>query len=225
MSPERHAFDLVLHTLRDAAAASGRPCASLLAVSKTQPAQAVAALAAWGQRDFGENYVAEAIEKVRSLAALRLRWHLIGHLQSNKCRAVAEHFDWVQSIDRERIIEPLDRYRPASLEPLSVLIQVNPEGEAGKSGCAPGEIAPLAAIIRQSPRLRLRGLMAIPEPTPDLAQRQRTFASLHAMYRDLASGFPEVNTLSMGMSEDYRLAIAEGATMVRIGSALFGARS
>lgn len=225
MNPQRQALEAVLQTLNKAASAAGRPAVRLLAVSKTQPASAVATLASWGQRAYGENYVQEAVAKIGALRELDLEWHLIGHLQSNKCREVAENFDWVQSLDRARLIEPLSRYRPDTRPPLNILIQVNPDGEAGKSGCAPGEIAALSRAVTSAPRLRLRGLMAIPEPTPDFSRRRRTFQQLRAWFDELRGEFPDVDTLSMGMSEDFALAIAEGATMVRIGSALFGPRS
>ena len=225
MTPQRQALRRVLQVLDNAASAGDRPAARLLAVSKTQPAEAVAALAAMGQRAFGENYVQEAIAKIAALRELKLEWHLIGHLQSNKCREAAEHFDWVQSLDRAKLIEPLNRYRPDALPPLNVLIQVNADGEAGKAGCAPGEIGALARAVAAAPRLRLRGLMAIPEPTPDLARRRRTFRRLRAWFDQLRLEFPGVDTLSMGMSEDFPLAVEEGATMVRVGSALFGPRT
>jgi len=225
MTPQRQALRRVLQVLDNAASAGDRPAARLLAVSKTQPAEAVAALAAMGQRAFGENYVQEAIAKIAALRELKLEWHLIGHLQSNKCREAAEHFDWVQSLDRAKLIEPLNRYRPDALPPLNVLIQVNADGEAGKAGCAPGEIGALARAVAAAPRLRLRGLMAIPEPTPDLARRRQTFRQLRAWFDQLRLEFPGVDTLSMGMSEDFPLAVEEGATMVRVGSALFGPRT
>lgn len=225
MSPQRQALESVLQTLNNAASAAGRPAVRLLAVSKTQPASAVAALASWGQRAFGENYVQEGTAKIEALRELDLEWHLIGHLQSNKCRDVAEHFDWVQSLDRARLIEPLSRYRPQSRPPLNILVQVNADGEAGKSGCAPGEIAALARAVAAAPRLRLRGLMAIPEPTSDFSRRRQTFRQLRAWFDELRGEYPDIDTLSMGMSEDFTLAIEEGATMVRIGSALFGPRS
>jgi pyridoxal phosphate enzyme (YggS family) len=227
MSPQQQALESILQILNDAASTCKRPVARLLAVSKTQPASAIAELAGRGQLAFGENYVQEAMVKIAALDALdpALEWHLIGHLQSNKCREVAEHFDWVQSLDRLRLIEPLSRHRPPTLAPLNVLIQVNADGEAGKSGCAPTEIGVLARAASDAPRLRLRGLMAIPEPTPDFARRRQTFRQLRDWFDDLRAEFPDVDTLSMGMSEDFQLAVEEGATMVRIGSALFGPRS
>ena len=197
---------------------------ALLAVSKTQPAAAIRALAGLGQRAFGENYVQEALAKQRQLADLALEWHLIGPLQSNKCRDVAQHFDWLQSLDRARLIAPLAQHRPANHAPLNVLIQVNIDDETSKSGCAPDQIAALAAEIAAAPRLRLRGLMAIPAPVPDRAQRRDAFQRMCTLFGRLRSAHADIDTLSMGMSDDFELAIAEGATMVRVGTALFGAR-
>ena len=198
---------------------------SLLAVSKTQPATAIAELAALGQRAFGENYVQEALGKQRELAAAGdLQWHLIGPLQSNKARAVAEHFDWLQTLDREKLVEPLNRFRPDDAMPLNVLIQVNIDAQDSKSGSAPAQVPALAQCVAAAPRLRLRGLMAIPEPAADPAVRRNAFQRMRKLYDALKSTFPHIDTLSMGMSEDFELAIAEGATMVRIGTAVFGAR-
>ncbi|MCQ4165219.1 YggS family pyridoxal phosphate-dependent enzyme [Tahibacter harae] len=223
MSSSETAFTEIQARLRHVAAQHGHP-AELLAVSKTKPAAAVRALAALGQRRFGENYVQEALAKQRELAGLDLEWHLIGPLQSNKCREVAEHFDWLQSLDRPKLIAPLARWRPAERGPLNVLIQVNIDDEASKSGCAPAQLPALAAAVAAEPQLRLRGLMAIPAPHADLALRRAAFARMHALYRELQAGYPGVDTLSLGMSEDFELAVAEGANLVRIGSALFGAR-
>lgn len=206
-----------------AAASPNRP-AGLLAVAKTQPAAAVRALAALGQRAFGENYVQEALAKQRELADLPLEWHLIGPLQSNKCREAARHFDWVQSIDRAKLLPLLDRERPADRPPLNLLLQVNIDGEASKSGCAPDAVMALADQAAALPRLRLRGLMALPEPHPDEAHRRAAFARMRALFEALRERHPGCDTLSMGMSEDWPLAVAEGSTLVRVGSALFGAR-
>jgi pyridoxal phosphate enzyme (YggS family) len=224
MNQASAALSALQQAIQNAARQAGRPVPRLLAVSKTQPPEAVARLADAGQRAFGENYVQEAVAKIAALAGRGLEWHLIGHLQSNKSREAAEHFDWVQSLDRPKLVDALDRHRPSGLEPLNILIQVNPDGEAGKSGCAPEAVAALAKAVASAPRLRLRGLMAIPEPTPELAQRRPAFARMARLFETLRGEHPEVDTLSMGMSEDYALAIAEGATMVRIGTALFGAR-
>ncbi|WP_395683353.1 YggS family pyridoxal phosphate-dependent enzyme [Dokdonella sp.] len=197
----------------------------LLAVSKTQPASAVRALHAAGQRAFGENYVQEALAKQAELADLGLEWHLIGPLQSNKCREVAEHFDWLQTLDRAKLVDLLARHRPAARAPLNVLVQVNIDDEASKSGCTPGAVEGLAAAIAAQPALRLRGLMAIPAPSPDAAVRRAAFARMRALYDALRTKHRDLDTLSMGMSDDLDLAIAEGATMVRVGTALFGARA
>jgi hypothetical protein len=206
-----------------AACAGDRPV-TLLAVSKTHPAAAIRAAAALGQRAFGENYVQEAIAKQGELADLDLEWHLIGPLQSNKCREAANHFDWVQSIDRHKLIPLLARFRPAGRAPLNLLVQVNIDDEASKSGCAPAQVADLAAAIVAEPKLRLRGLMAIPEPSSDPARRRDAFRRMHALFSTLAARYPQADTLSMGMTDDFPMAIAEGANLVRIGSALFGRR-
>ena len=214
----------ILSNLHNAAAAAGRPPPRLLAVSKTQPAEAVAALAAQGQTAFGESYVQEALAKMQELQPLGLEWHLIGHLQSNKAEPVATHFDWVQSVDRPKLVAALARYRPAERGPLNVLIQVNIDDESSKHGCAPDDVDALAATIAAEPNLRLRGLMAIPAPWPDAERRRDAFVRMRTLFEALAAGHPQVDTLSMGMSSDYAEAIAEGATLVRIGTALFGAR-
>lgn len=197
---------------------------TLLAVSKTFGAEAVRTAAAAGQRAFGENYVQEAQAKIGELAGMGLEWHLIGHLQSNKAELAAQLFDWVQTVDRHKLIGALSRYRPADRAPLNVLVQVNIDDEASKHGCRPEEVAGLAEAIAAEPRLRLRGLMAIPAPHPDTARRIDAFRRMQALQDQLAAKHPGVDTLSMGMSEDYALAVAHGATMVRIGTALFGAR-
>jgi pyridoxal phosphate enzyme (YggS family) len=158
------------------------------------------------------------------LTDLNLEWHLIGPLQSNKCREAALQFDWLQSLDREKPLEPLNRFRRADAPPLNVLIQVNVDAEASKSGCAPETVPALARATAQFPRLRLRGLMAIPEPHPDPARRRAAFARMRELFESLRADHPDIDTLSMGMSDDFELAIAEGATLVRIGTALFGAR-
>jgi pyridoxal phosphate enzyme (YggS family) len=206
-----------------AAAGQARP-ARLVAVGKTKPAEALRTLAALGQTAFGENYIQEARAKQIALADLALEWHAIGPLQSNKARDVALHFDWLQTLDRAKLVDPLARHRPPDRAPLNVLIQVNIDDETSKSGCAPREIATLADAIRQQSTLRLRGLMAIPAPLPDLARRRDAFARMRELYDALTSGHAGVDTLSMGMSDDFELAIAEGATMVRVGTALFGHR-
>ena len=209
----------------DAAARRAGHTVRLLAVSKTQPASAIRELAQSGQREFGENYVQEALAKQCELADPALQWHLIGPLQSNKCREVATHFDWLQSLDREKLIPLLDRYRPAQKPPLNVLIQVNIDDEDSKSGCAPEAVARLADLIARATRLRLRGLMAIPRPHADFELRRAAFRRMRSAYDELHRRHPEhVDTLSLGMSDDFELAIEEGATLVRIGTALFGSR-
>ena len=213
-----------LQHLENAAKAAHRPTPALLAVSKLQPAAAVAELARAGQRAFGENYVQEAQAKLGELGSMGLEWHLIGHLQSNKAELAADVFDWVQTVDRHKLIGALSRYRPSDRAPLNVLVQVNIDDEASKHGCRPDEVAALADAIAAEPRLRLRGLMAIPAPHPDTARRIDAFRRMQALQDQLAAKHPGVDTLSMGMSEDYALAVAHGATMVRIGTALFGAR-
>ncbi|CBA16644.1 YggS family pyridoxal phosphate-dependent enzyme [Xanthomonas albilineans] len=207
-----------------AADAAGRPPAQLLAVSKTQTAAAVAALAAQGQRAFGENYVQEAADKVAALAEAGLEWHLIGHLQSNKAELAATLFDWVQSVDRPKLIAPLAKGRPSTRGPLNVLIQVNIDDEASKHGCHPDQIEPLAIAIAAQPALALRGLMAIPAPWPEAERREAAFIRMRTLFEHLRDAYPRVDTLSMGMSGDFAQAIAAGATLVRIGTALFGAR-
>jgi len=218
------ALTQILQRAGAAAHAAGRPEVRLLAVSKTKPAEAVAALAAQGQRAFGENYVQEAADKIAALAPLGLEWHLIGHLQSNKADTAARLFDWVQTVDRPKLVDALARHRPAELPPLNVLVQVNIDDEGSKSGCAPEDIDALADAVAVQPRLRLRGLMAIPAPFPDEAPRRAAFRRMRALFDALATRHPGIDTLSMGMSGDFELAIAEGATMVRVGTALFGAR-
>ncbi|SDL25760.1 hypothetical protein SAMN05216186_11736 [Pseudomonas indica] len=209
--------------IREAAQASQRDFSTigLLAVSKTKPAAAIREAYAAGLRDFGENYLQEALGKQQELTDLDLCWHFIGPIQSNKTRAIAEHFSWVHSVDRLKIAQRLSEQRPAQLPPLNVCLQVNVSGEASKSGCAPEELPNLATAVAHLPRLRLRGLMAIPEPTDDTAAQHAAFARLRELQQAL--NMP-LDTLSMGMSHDLEAAIAEGATWVRIGTALFGER-
>ncbi len=204
-----------------AATAAGRDPLSvtLLAVSKTHPAALVEQALAAGQRSFGENYVQEAIEKMDALAGRSIEWHLVGPLQSNKTRLVAARFDWVHAVESEKVARRLSEQRPAGAAPLNVLIQVNVSGETSKSGAAPGEVAGLAAAISSLPNLKLRGLMAIPEPG---AARAR-FRDVKDLFEKLKAEF-NLDTVSMGMSDDLDAAIAEGSTMVRIGTAIFGAR-
>src|SRR5690606_13647017 len=178
---------------------------------------------------FGENYVQEALAKQATLERIApgsgtLEWHLIGHLQSNKAREAASAFDWVQTVDREKLVIALARHRPDDQPPLNVLVQVNIDDEASKHGCMPEQVDALAAAIAAQPQLALRGLMAIPAPHPDESRRRDAFARMKALHGALAARYPQVDTLSMGMSDDIELAVAEGATMVRVGTALFGPR-
>lgn len=205
----------------------------LLAVSKTQTPDAVAQAARCGQRVFGENHVQEGIEKmlqVRQWQAAGLlgnvptRWHLIGPLQSNKTRVVAEHFDWVQSIDRLKLAERLSAQRPEALAPLQVCIQVNIDASPTKAGVAPADALALAGSVAALPRLRLRGIMVIPDPVPDPRAQAQVFARAHELWLQLRQAGLPIDTLSMGMSADLEVAIAQGSTMVRVGSALFGER-
>ena len=213
----------VSQRIRAAADAVQRDASSihLLAVSKTKPAQAVREAYAAGLHDFGENYLQEALGKQADLTDLPLSWHFIGPIQSNKTRAIAENFAWVHSVDRLKIAQRLSEQRPADLPPLNICIQVNVSGEASKSGCTPADLPALARAISALPRLKLRGLMAIPEPTEDRTEQDAAFAAV----RDLQASLNlPLDTLSMGMSHDLESAIAQGATWVRIGTALFGAR-
>ena len=213
----------------------------LIAVSKTFPAEAVVQAANAGQRHFGENYLQEAVDKIARVKEMApalsdgdvdansLIWPFIGPLQSNKTRAVAEHFDWVHSIEREKVARRLSEQRPAQLPPLNVCIQVNVSGEQTKSGVTPEEALPLAAVIAGLPNLRLRGLMSIPEATDDVSLQRQRFARLRLLLQQLnqvrTASQPALDTLSMGMSADMEAAILEGATMVRIGTAIFGSRT
>jgi len=196
----------------------------LLAVSKAQPEKALREAFTAGQQAFGENYLQEALEKQIALSDLDIEWHFIGPIQSNKTQLIAQHFDWVHGVDRLKIAERLNAARSITLEPLQICIQVNISDEASKGGVAPEETEPLAAAISKMPNLRLRGLMTIPAPTDSVALQQKQFRMLREC-RDMliAKGYA-LDTLSMGMSDDYEVAITEGATIVRVGSAIFGAR-
>lgn len=207
-------------------AGRGRDEAQLLAVSKTKPAALIRAAYAAGQRQFGENYLQEALDKQRELADLDIVWHFIGPLQSNKTRAAAEHFAWVHTIDRAKIATRLNDQRPAALGLLDVCLQVNVSGEASKSGVAPAQLEELAAHVVTLPNLRLRGLMAIPAAAEDHAAQRRPFRVLRELLEQLRRRYPEqtLDTLSMGMSGDFEAAVAEGATLIRLGTAIFGAR-
>ena len=222
-------LQLVRNRIQAACAQTGRPADSvtLLAVSKTFPAVTVRDAFHAGQRWFGENYVQEALDKIAELADLReqITWHLIGPLQSNKTRPVANAFDWVHGIDRLRIAERLSAQRDVHLPPLNVCIQVNVSGEDSKSGVAPAEAGALAHAVAALPRLRLRGLMCIPEPSADEAVLRARFAVLRGLRDELRSAGLVLDTLSMGMSHDLEPAIAEGASIVRVGTAIFGERA
>lgn len=220
-----------LQAVRERIAAAALACARdpasvhLLAVSKTWPAASVLAAAACGQRAFGESYVQEGVDKIAELAAVPgIEWHFIGPLQSNKTRPVAENFAWVHSIDRLKIAERLSAQRPQGVPPLSVCIQVNVSGETSKSGVAPAEAAELAHRVAALPRLRLRGLMAIPAPADDFAAQRAPFRELRELFERLRGEGLPLDTLSMGMSDDLEAAIAEGSTLVRVGTAIFGQR-
>ena len=207
---------------------AGRNCASvrLLAVSKTFAAEALREAHAAGQTAFGENYVQEAIAKIEALADLRstLEWHCIGPLQSNKTRVVAEHFDWVHSVDRLKIAERLSDQRPANLAPLQICLQVNVDGGANKSGVPADEALALARAVAGLPRIALRGIMAIPEPAPDFEAQRALFMSAAAVFEQIRADGIDLDTLSLGMSADLEAAIAAGSTMVRVGTAIFGGR-
>ena len=224
-------LDALHERITKAARAAGRDPSSvrLLAVSKAFGADAILSAAAAGQRAFGENYVQEAAAKMVSIRALRpdlaFEWHFIGPIQSNKTRAIAERFDWVQSVDRLKTAERLAEQRPANLPRLNVLLQVNVSAEASKSGATPDELSELATAVERLPRLRLRGLMAIPAPQVNVAQQRIVFASTNALFRQLREDGLKVDVLSMGMSDDLEAAIAEGSTMVRVGTAIFGPRT
>ena len=200
---------------------------NLLAVTKTCPGVSVREAVAAGQRDFGENYVQEAVGKIAELADLRagIRWHLIGPLQSNKAREVATHFDWVHAVDRMKLAQRLSDLRPPELPPLQVCLQVNISGEDSKSGVAPEAALALAREVATLPRLKLRGLMAIPEPEGDLAAQRAPHRALRKLFEAMNAEGLGLDTLSIGMSADLEAAIAEGATWVRVGTAIFGSRA
>jgi pyridoxal phosphate enzyme (YggS family) len=223
-----HNLDAVHQRIALAAQVAGRDPRSvaLLAVSKTFPAEDVRAAHAAGQRAFGENYVQESITKIEALADLRaaLEWHFIGPLQSNKTKPVAQHFDWVHSVDRLKIAERLSEQRPPDLPPLNVCLQVNVSGEASKSGIAPAEAPALARAMAALPGLRLRGLMSIPEPAGGIEEQRAPHRRLRELFDQLRADGLALDTLSMGMSGDLEAAVLEGATIVRVGTAIFGAR-
>lgn len=216
----------VRERIAEAARKSGRvpDAVRLIAVSKTKPVEAIEALADLGQRDFGENQMQEALEKIERLRGRGLEWHFIGHLQSNKTRIVAEHFDWVHSVDKLKTARRLSEQRPDSLGDLNICIQVNIDEEASKSGVAPADVADLARHISPLPRLRLRGLMCLPAIRETFGEQRKPFARTRELAESLARDGLVMDTLSMGMSDDFRAAIMEGATIVRIGTAVFGPR-
>jgi hypothetical protein len=197
----------------------------VLAVSKTKPPEAVLAAAEVGQRDFGENHLQDALTKLDALAHLDLIWHFIGPIQSNKTRAVASRFHWVHSVDRQKIAQRLNDQRPEELPPLNVCVQVNMSGEGSKSGVDPDGVAPLVAAVAQLPRLKLRGLMTIPRACDDIEEQRRPFAALRRILEAQNADGRNLDTLSMGMTNDMEAAIAEGATIIRIGTAIFGPRT
>jgi pyridoxal phosphate enzyme (YggS family) len=196
----------------------------VLAVSKTRPAEAIRVASQVGLSEFGENYLQEALDKMADLADLNLVWHFIGPIQSNKTRAIAEHFQWVHSVDRLKIAKRLSQQRPDNLDPLNICLQINLSSEVSKSGVAPQQAAELLRGAAALPRIRVRGLMAIPAPTQDQVQQRKNFAELRELLEELKLEAPDLDMLSMGMSADLESAIAEGATIVRIGTDLFGAR-
>jgi hypothetical protein len=216
----------IRHAVTQAALAAKRDAASvtLLAVSKTFPAEAVREAFAAGQRAFGENYVQEALDKIEALRDLPLEWHFIGPIQSNKTRVIAENFSWVHGVERLKIAQRLSEQRPADLPPLNICLQVNVSAEESKSGVAPGEVLALAREVSALPRLKLRGLMAIPAPADEVDAQRRPFAQLRELSQQIAAQGIALDTLSMGMSHDFAAAIQEGATIVRVGTAIFGTR-
>lgn len=226
MTTIQNALQAVRSRIHRAALQCGRDPSTitLLAVSKTFGPDVIRAAHACGQRAFGESYVQEAVNKMAVLGDLDIEWHFIGPIQSNKTRPIAEHFAWVHSVDREKIARRLSEQRPDRLPPLNVCIQVNVSGEASKSGVGPEAVSALAHAVAALPRLRLRGLMAIPEPTDDLALQRARFRHVRELKDALAAEGLPLDTLSMGMSNDLEAAIAEGATIVRVGSAIFGQR-
>jgi len=217
----------VQRAVTEASIAAGRPrdAVQLLAVSKTFPAEAVREAYQAGQTAFGENYLQEALDKIGALRDLPLEWHFIGPIQSNKTRPIAEHFDWVHGVDRLKVAERLSEQRPGSLPDLNICLQVNVSGEASKSGVAPQEILQLASEVVRLPRLKLRGLMAIPAPVDDPLLQRAPFVRMRELLAALNAQGKQMDTLSMGMSHDFAVAIQEGATIVRVGTAIFGARN
>lgn len=218
-------FQQTLARIEAAAVHCQRPAPLLLAVSKTQPAAAIRALFALGQRAFGESYWQEAQGKLAQLVDLPIDWHFIGPLQANKTRPVAEHFAWAHGVEREKIARRLSEQRPPQMPPLNICLQVNLDGEASKAGVAPEDVLPLALAVKDLPNLKLRGLMCIPAPRADAAEQRAAFRRMAELLEQLrAAGIEGLDTLSMGMSDDLEAAIAEGSTLVRVGTAIFGER-
>ncbi|MGB1238144.1 MAG: YggS family pyridoxal phosphate-dependent enzyme [Pseudomonadales bacterium] len=220
-------FDRVALNIAQACSAAGRETSQvqLLAVSKTRTPEQLQELYSAGQRHFGENYLQEALDKIEALQALDINWHFIGPIQSNKTKAIAEHFNWVHSVDRLKIAKRLSDQRPAHLPPLNVCLQVNISEEQSKSGCLPGDCLALVQAVAGLPNIALRGLMAIPKASEHLAEQRAAFAAMRSLLEHVKSVAPQLDTLSMGMSGDIAPAIAEGATIVRVGTALFGPRN
>ena len=231
MTPISHALDAVRTRISSACRAAGRDPAGvgLIAVSKTVAAERIAEALAAGQRDFGENYVQEALEKMRALPRDRITWHYIGPIQSNKTAEISEHFDWVHGVDREKIARRLSEQRPPSLPPLNVCVQVNISGEASKSGLPPAQTAALCNSVAALPRLKLRGLMAIPAPVEAGQDPRAPYRRLRELFERLQENREQgsllLDTISAGMSDDFEAAIAEGSTLVRIGTVIFGKRA
>ena len=219
-------FRKIQDLLAKAAADAGRPVdhIRLLAVSKKKPPEAILAAVEAGQREFGENFVQEGVEKIEIIGRDDLTWHFIGHLQANKTKAVARHFQWVHTIDRLKIARRLSSQRPETAPDLNVCIEVNIDAETAKSGVAPGDVAALAREIDELPRLKLRGLMCLPAIRSGFEEQRKPFAALRRLLESLNDSGMQLDTLSMGMSADYAAAIHEGATIVRVGTAIFGAR-
>jgi len=228
MSRISQQLEQVQQRITEVARAAGRDPAAiqLLAISKTRPIEDIQAAIAAGQYAFGENYLQDALPKITALAGteMPLEWHFIGAIQSNKTRDIASHFDWVHTLEREKIARRLSEQRPDTLPPLQVCVQVNISGEASKSGISPSDVEALAASVAHLPGLQLRGLMAIPAATQDVAEQRAAFSALNKLYQSLIKKGYELDTLSMGMSNDLEAAILEGSTQVRIGTAIFGSR-
>ncbi|PIE40932.1 MAG: YggS family pyridoxal phosphate-dependent enzyme [Gammaproteobacteria bacterium] len=225
MNDIQQRFDIIMQRLHNAAQQYQTAPPLLLAVSKKHSVEAIKAMYQCGQRAFGESYVQEALEKQQQLAQLDIQWHFIGPIQSNKTKSIANHFDWVHSVDRLKVARRLSEQRSANLSPLNICIQINIDNEAGKAGVLPADAVSLCNTISTLPQLKIRGLMCIPKKQDSLAAQRATFSKVVALFTTLKQAdFPDLDTLSMGMSNDYEAAIAEGATIVRIGTALFGPR-